>query len=223
MTSTAEFHNQLMLQLDSVGSQTYSSLEQFEIDTWLNYAAIRVLKQRLFGTMPDNVGYDSKLKRVDDVQVLIRKVTLATAQLFNRYTAVLPIDYQFCLDVYCTVTRTADPYAGVQQREGALYATINYINDVSDNVTNVRYMRKPLYNIYDNKLLVVVDKRTTVNAIELSYITQLIKFNIALGTFTNLPEQLHIDIVNEAVLGIVESYANTTRVQTMPTQIVRQT
>lgn len=223
MTSTAEFHNQLMLQLDSVNSQTYSALEQFEIDTWLNYAAIRVLKQRLFGTMSDNVGYDVKLKRVDDVQTLIRKVTLVVTQLFNRYTSVLPLDYQFCLDVYCTVTRTADPYTGVIQREGAIYASINDIDNVNDNATSILYMRKPLYNIYDNKLLVVVDNRTVVNSVELSYITQLTEFNLPLNTFTNLPEQLHMDIVNEAVLGIVESYANTTRVQTMPTQIVRQT
>lgn len=223
MTSTIEFHNQLVLQLDSVNSQTYSTLEQFEIDTWLNYAAIRVLKQRLFGTMPDNVAYDSKLKRVDDVQTLIRKVMLGVTQLFNRYTSVLPLDYQFCLDVYCTVTRTADPYAGVIQREGAIYTSINDIDNVNDNATSVLYVRKPLYNIYDNKLLVVVDNRTAVNSVELSYITQLTKFNLPLNTFTNLPEQLHTDIVNEAVLGIVESYANTTRVQTMPTQIVRQT
>jgi hypothetical protein len=223
MTTTLEFHEFIALKLDSTNSQTYSYLEPQEYDKWLNDANIRVLKQRLFGTMPDGVAYDTLVKRTDDIQPLLRLAILTPTLVATRYEAVLPNDYMFSVDVYCNFTRTKDPYSGRLQRSAVEYGTNDLLSTVVNNNVDERYQRKLFYNYYNGRVFIACDANTVVNDIELRYVKPPRPFNLTTNTITDLPVSLHEDICNEAVLGIVESYSNTTRVQTMPNQIARQT
>jgi len=207
MTSS-EFHIGFDIQLDKTLDFEYAYVLPEQKDYWLNKAQDRIIKQKLYGNNPKQTYYDITLQRVDDLKTLIKNSSITSSSYSVSLTSyikqfTLPTDYKYYIKSFVLVdklmrngltsTQTPFPVEHIQREDVEKFLTIQGVN-------------KPDFDrlkgfIEGNVLVVIFDSYTTnVNTCKLTYIKQPVLFNYATTTVTDLPESIHNEILDEAVL-----------------------
>lgn len=140
MTIT-EMHIRFKLMLDKADTENYPNVEPEEVDTFLNLAQERFVKQRYGITNSKRAPFEATQKRTDDLRELVRNytTTLAANTIDNkptgRFTNSMPNDYWFMLNEEADILA---PTCKPTPASGALKNGVRYIV-TSGSIAITRY------------------------------------------------------------------------------------
>lgn len=233
--TVSQMHTALRLNIDKTTALAGSAIDFLpeELNFWLNEAQIRFIKQRLFGTNTKQQGFESTIKRYDDLNELV-----------TRSTAISLTTSTYGSNVKRTVLTTLisdanNPYMyfvsaslfDASSRQLEVKGTIDHSNIyklVQDSLNQV-YIRRPLISIgknataaanTDNEILVIYDSNQafTPSTIMINYIRRPRTLSLTgSGTYETstceLPLPTHNEVVTLATELLLENIESQ-RVQT---------
>lgn len=218
--NSREFHIAIDLELDKTLDFEYPYIQSEEKDYWLNKAQDRVISQKLFGNNIKQIAWDDSLERIDDLKPLVKnEAIVAQAYSFNLSPYIveyeLPSDYKYYIRSFVNVTKL--------MRSGFNATNAPFSVDIIKRDNMPRYLTVPGLNrpdldvlkgfIEEDKLVVIHDSYTTVNLVDptckLTYLKVPRKFDYTIGgvgQVTDLPEHVHPQILDEAVLLLLNNF-----------------
>lgn len=218
--NSRQFHIAIDLELDKTLDFEYPYIQSEEKDYWLNKAQDRVLAQKLFGNNVKGVAFDDSLERIDDLKPLVKNVPLvAQAYSFDLSPYIveydLPVDYKYYIRSFVNVTKL--------MRSGFSAADAPFSVEIIKRENMPRYLTVPGLNkpdldvlkgfIEEDKLVVIHDSYTTVDTTDptckLTYIKEPLRFDYTIGPtgqVSDLPEHVHNQILDEAVLLLLNNF-----------------
>lgn len=220
--TAAEMHIAFKLGLDKVASFAYPNFLSQEVDFFLNQAQLRVIKQRYDGNNQKREAFEETQKRVDDLRTLVKvdstlPVLVTTPRRRYRYT--LPNDYMFGIMYDGSITKTGCAERDMYIKQVQHDDLINLLQDPFNNPLDEWSLL-----VYENTYIYLyVDSTWTVSAFNLTYLKTPVSINgsVAPNVDSELPSQIHQEIVDEAVLIAIENIESS-RIQTNGGLINRQ-
>lgn len=213
MTST-EFHIGFDIKLDKTIDFEYPYIQPEEKDFWLNVAQERIIKQKLYGNNFKQAAYDSSIQRVDDLKTLIKNENITGSSYTQSLSPYMkqfsfPEDYQYYIRAFTLVDKvTRNGYTATQ----APFSVDMIQRYDMDKYMTTAGVHKPDLDsvkgfIEDNKLVVIHDAYTTnVNTCKLTYIKEPVKFDYEEDTVSDLPEHVHDEILDEAIMLVLNNF-----------------
>lgn len=213
MTSS-EFHIAIDLELDKTLDFEYPYIQPEEKDYWLNKAQDRILSQKLFGNNIKGVPFDLSLERIDDIQPLIKNESInGTSSSIDLSPYIkefkLPSDYKYYIKSFVISDKVMR--SGYKALRSPLPVDIISRDSLHSFVT-YDGVNKPDFDslkgiLEDGKLIIVHDSYTSnVDTCKLSYIKTPKSFNYLNSQVSDLPDHVHRQILDEAVLLLINNF-----------------
>lgn len=218
--NSRQFHIAIDLELDKTLDFEYPYIQSEEKDYWLNKAQDRVLSQKLFGNNVKGIAYDDSLERIDDIKPLVKNEAIqGSLYSFNLSPLIveydLPADYKYYIRSFVNVTKV--------MRSGFTATNAPFAVDIIKRDNMPRYLtvsglNKPDLDVLkgfieEDKLVVIHDSYTTISTAvptcKLTYIKEPLRFDYTIGSdgqVSDLPEHVHNQILDEAVLLLLNNF-----------------
>lgn len=203
--TVAEMHLAFKLGYDKIDSLNYPDIRPSEIDSLLNRAQDRFVKQRYGTTNSKRQSFEETQKRTDDIKALVTNAVIIPAATTvdnidpNAQFVTLPVDYWFAIqervDLQCTDcnNQTITEKVLVKAIQHDDFDTL--IRSPFDRPNNSKVLRLMAYD----KVELIHATGTTIVNYHLRYIKEPVRINLAIPTDCELSEHTHEEIVSEAI------------------------
>ena len=212
----SQLHQAFKIELDKETISSYPSFTAVEIDYWLNKAYLMTINQRFSGNNVLKQGFEASIKRVADLNKLVKTVdSIAVTKVLNEnyVYGIVPTDCMFLLggelsykDRYSSATKSI---LNLVSHES--------IGKFTKTRTNNPVIKEPAMIIEGSKFYVYYDEAETISNIDVSVsfvvIPTLISHTNGSSTI-KIAEYMHNDIATLAAYLAVENIEST-RVQTL--------
>lgn len=223
MTSR-QFHIAIDVELDKTLDFEYPYIQSEEKDFWLNKAQDRVLSQKLFGNNVKGTSYDETLERIDDIKTLVKNEQVAGIPYsFNLSPYIvefsLPSDYKYYIRSFVNIDKIMR--SGFEALQAPFPVDLIRRDDMPRYMT-ISGLNKPDLDrlkgfIEEDKLVVIYDSYSAnATNCKLTYIKEPLKFDYTEGPdgqVSDLPEHVHNQILDEAILLILNNFESSRTAQ----------
>jgi hypothetical protein len=209
----AEMHIAFKLELDKSSALELPAFEPEEIDFWLNNAIREFVKSRYTGT-DKGAGFETNLKRIEDLKSLIVEETISGANLttgtIKPYSYIADLtslvgDKWFTLgeEVLIQYHDIRTPFSHSTKRQGVTQCTVDTYRSHLDDPYSEHVLHyeeaKPLRLVYQDTIELVTDGNYEITAYYIRYLNQPAEVSITTPVSCDLPEHTHDEIVKLAV------------------------
>lgn len=231
----SDFHKEFKVRFDKTDSLNFPDFLPEEIDTFLNIEIERFINQRMYGTNPKGEGVEETQKRFDDILTLVTNanITPNPATVNNKKNGnsiTLPSDYWHSLQEEAKISY-ADCNGNIQTPTVPVYPVMH------DEYNKI--IRDP-FNKPDETSVIRLGLSGTIEAITgngialTNYIIRYVRkpaqvrygstyaVPISPDVQCDLPESVHKEIIQGAVLMALKNVEQNSRVQTETVQLATQ-
>ena len=222
----SEMHRAFKLELDKIDSLQYPAFTANEIDYFLNLAIKKFVKTRYSGHNIKQQSFEETQKRIDDLKVLVREVTVPcttgtagvnkpnsyvlTSGFSNAIFSAAPYWLSLGEEVNITITSTS-----VTKRQGVTPVTADayrfHVDDpFSEHILHYN-CAKPLRLFYNNTIEFITDGSYSITEAYIRYIKEPIPVNatavIGVTTGNILPGRRYLAATSGSITYNGVSYA----------------
>lgn len=214
-----EIHLNFKFLLDKMDSLNYPNFLPEEIDLILNKAQDRIIKQRYGKTNLSRTSFEESQKRTEDLKTLVKTAILtpeaydtSNISVYSRYF-ILPEDHWFIVQErvkirfdYCNDYEY--PYDDLELTEE--YVEVRPIQHLEfDKIISDPFKQpdttKVLRLMANDKVEIIYSPDSTLVEYRLRYIKQPQKIDISNNDNTELPDHLHQELIDTALVIALES------------------
>lgn len=201
-----------------------------DIEYWLNKAQLELVKNKFQGVTRSREGFEQSQSIIDDLKTLVVKSVTIPAKYGGDASSAIDsyfIDYaEFPEDqLYLISHRSQIRYKLPEitwsiidgkrvTEEGTVsvvanrYAQLDDIFKMLHDPFNTTRIKSPLIDIGDNEINVYTDKTFIVENVIINYIKVPKRISITNNEGSELPEQLHEEIIQRAVDSFLDNTRN---------------
>jgi len=186
--------------------ETKDRLDTDEIFAYLNISQLRTMKAKYFPSLNMKENIENINKNIDELRHLIGRTIgtsitpLTNPDILHGNMMALPSDYLYYIRSDSKITRTACPVISSTSTVPNKIINYNEVESFTTNSFNKPIIRKPgVIFEANNKIIVFVDRFTTLTAIVLTYLRTPIQIGLGGSNDCELAEYLHEEIVQQAV------------------------
>jgi len=184
--------------------ETKDKLDTDEIFAYLNISQLRTMKAKYFPSLNMQENIININKYIDELRHLIGRTTGTSitqlTDLLHGNMMALPVDYLYYIRSDSRITRAAMPVISSPSTVPNKIINYNEVESFTTNSFNKPIIRKPgVIFEANNKIIVFVDRFTTLTAIVLTYLRTPIQIGLGGSNDCELAEYLHEEIVQQAV------------------------
>jgi hypothetical protein len=224
-------HTSFKIKTDKVDSLQYTNFLPAEIDYLLNVGKDRVIKTRYSGINAKGQGFEQSQKRIDDLRTIVNKVTytltpadfIPSETYYNITLAKLAIsDYLLFIKDYLTIT---DNTCNKKFNVSIKFIEHDKFSSVLNDPFHQPTLNNPVKLVTDNFIELYFSKQLDLTRYTIvynfTYLRQPILIDLANINYTELPEHLEDEIINEAVANALE-YIEQPRQKTFQREYITQ-
>jgi len=179
-------------------------LDTDEIFAYLNISQLRLMKAKYFPSLNMKENIENINKNIDELRHLICRITGTSitplTDILHGNMMALPANYLYYIRSDSKITRTACPVISSTSTVPNKVITYNDVEAITTNGFNKPILRKPCIVFEtDNKIIIFVDRFTTLSAIVLTYLRTPIQIALGGSNDCELAEYLHEELVQQAV------------------------
>jgi len=179
-------------------------LDTDEIFAYLNISQLRLMKAKYFPSLNMRENIENINRNIDELRHLIGRTTGTSisqlTDILHGNMMALPIDYLYYIRSDSRITRSAVPVISSPSTVPNKVISYNDVEAVTTNSFNKPIIRKPCVVFEaNNKIIIFVDKYTTLAAVVLTYLRTPIQIALGGSNDCELAEYLHEELVQQAV------------------------
>jgi hypothetical protein len=212
----AEMHKEFRFLLDKNDTFQFPNLLEAEIDRLFNIALERVIKQKLYQTNYRKTGFEREEKRRKDLAPLVREVSYTLSDVNYddiKHAYTVTYDQLSVKDNYWYTVKLALRYQNQACKDFGYYGIYMTTHDdftsVMDNWFYRPSVKSPValeydygYDIYTGEK---IDTTVITPVLIFTYIKKPALFVFSTGTYPDLPDSVHRELVQEAVKVALET------------------
>jgi hypothetical protein len=212
----------MQLQLVSADFKVLQKPDSYTIFYFLNDAQLMMVKALYTGLNDEAIGFEQTQKRIDDLKTLVKEVIITAISgspltvKDNCYLVDLPTDYLFRVGEEVNISFTNLDGNAITKRVGVTQSTADtYLNSLENpyGEHKLHYDEaKPLRLFKDTYVELISDGTYVIDNYILRYIKNPSEIKIE-GEDCELPEHLHLQLVDKAVNLFLESAGGKARFQ----------
>jgi hypothetical protein len=224
-----EMHLAVQQGVDKINSFQADTLLSEELDLELNKAINKFVNLKYGKNNLYNKGFEESQKRVDDLRVLIKDVTLnltyrdETVNNISTYVSeILPDDYRFllkglaeigykstCKSLNSKEQQLLSPISGGLKRKVAVkFIQQDDILTILSDPFNTTTKEKPLITIEHDSIVTYTNDIFIIDNVKLTYIKNPAKVSLSLGVNCELADQTHQEIIDMTINSILEGISD---------------